>query len=95
MGYIRNLPKMCWADGAKVKLEADQQLVVLLGPKTDQDRQPLENTKGGKGKDKKPAEANNKPKESQSKFGSSVSFYHVMLVILSKLCELFVQVQKR
>jgi len=54
---------MCWADGSKVKVEVDQQLVLLLGPKTDADRQPVVNSKASKAKETKPEVK--KPKESQ------------------------------
>lgn len=56
MTHIRGVPKMQWADGSKVKNEIDQQIRILLGPKTEDDlRPPPTDQKSKKGKDSKTA----------------------------------------
>lgn len=58
---------MQWADGSKVKNEIDQQIRILLGPKTEEDlRPPPPDQKNKKAKDGKPA-ADKKPAGKQAK----------------------------
>lgn len=59
LSHVRNLPGMSWADGGKVRNEAETQLIVLLGPKTDADRLPLPKEAGQpKAKDSNTSKSN-------------------------------------
>lgn len=85
LGYIRTLPKMLWADGLKLKLEAEQQIIVLLGPKTDEDRlppKPVPKQKDAPSTSKKSAASSSKSSASEI---DDTSPQEKILMILRKL----------
>lgn len=68
---------MQWADGSKVKNEIDQQIRILLGPKTEEDLRPAAPEKGKKTKEAKPKPSNEnkasvKVEKNTSKLNKSV-----------------------
>lgn len=67
MTHIRGVSKMQWADGGKVKNEIDQQIRILLGPKTEDDLRPPPADQKKKGKETKtPSDTKAAPKKEKA-----------------------------